>query len=180
MWLTNLVENLLSVTRIENGTMELRMQPELLDEVFQEALAHLDRHAPEHRITVELGDDLLMARMDARLMVQVVINLVNNAIKYTPPGSNIVLSAARRGDMVEVRVADDGPGVGPEAKSKIFDMFYTANNDRGDGRRGLGLGLSLCRSIVTAHGGTISVEDNAPHGAVFMFTLHSAEVNPIE
>lgn len=100
----------------------------------------MDRHAPEHRITVELGDDLLMARMDARLMVQVVINLVNNAIKYTPPGSNIVLSAARRGDMVEVRVADDGPGVGPEAKSKIFDMFYTANNDRGDGRRGLGLG----------------------------------------
>ena len=69
----------------------------------------MDRHAPEHRITVELGDDLLMARMDARLMVQVVINLVNNAIKYTPPGSNIVLSAARRGDMVEVRVADDGP-----------------------------------------------------------------------
>ena len=59
-------------------------------------------------------------------------------------------------------------------------MFYTANNDRGDGRRGLGLGLSLCRSIVTAHGGTISVEDNAPHGAGVMFTLHSAEVNPIE
>lgn len=77
-----------------------------------------------------------MARMDARLMVQVVINLVNNAIKYTPPGSNIVLSAARRGDMVEVRVADARTGRGPEAKSKIFDMFYTANNDRGDGRGG--------------------------------------------
>ena len=179
-WLTGLVENLLSITKIVDGSVKLHLSDQVVDDIISEALRHIDRRAAEHHSAVDCGDVLLLARMDAGLIMQVLINLVNNAIKDTPPGSNIVLSAARRGDMVEVRVADDGPGVGPEAKSKIFDMFYTANNDRGDGRRGLGLGLSLCRSIVTAHGGTISVEDNAPHGAVFMFTLHSAEVNPIE
>ncbi|MCB5856154.1 sensor histidine kinase KdpD [Flavonifractor plautii] len=180
MWLANLVENLLSVSRIENGTIRLKMEPELLEEVFQEALTHLDRKAKEHTITVELPDDMLMAKMDARLIVQVVINIVNNAIKYTPPGSHVQVSARKRGESVEVRIADDGPGISDEAKAKLFDMFYTANNARGDGRRGLGLGLSLCRSIVQAHGGSITVEDNYPKGAIFSFTLPLAEVNTDE
>lgn len=90
---------------------------------------------------MELPDDMLMAKMDARLIVQVVINIVNNAIKYTPPGSHVQVSARKRGESVEVRIADDGPGISDEAKAKLFDMFYTANNARGDGRRGLGLGL---------------------------------------
>lgn len=180
MWLANLVENLLSVSRIENGTIRLKMEPELLEEVFQEALTHLDRKAKEHTITVELPDDMLMAKMDARLIVQVVINIVNNAIKYTPPASHVQVSARKRGESVEVRIADDGPGISDEAKAKLFDMFYTANNARGDGRRGLGLGLSLCRSIVQAHGGSITVEDNYPKGAIFSFTLPLAEVNTDE
>lgn len=180
MWLANLVENLLSVSRIENGTIRLKMEPELLEEVFQESLTHLDRKAKEHTITVELPDDMLMAKMDARLIVQVVINIVNNAIKYTPPGSHVQVSARKRGESVEVRIADDGPGISDEAKAKLFDMFYTANNARGDGRRGLGLGLSLCRSIVQAHGGSITVEDNYPKGAIFSFTLPLAEVNTDE
>ena len=180
MWLANLVENLLSVSRIENGTIRLKMEPELLEEVFQEALTHLDRKAKEHTITVELPDDMFMAKMDARLIVQVVINIVNNAIKYTPPASHVQVSARKRGESVEVRIADDGPGISDEAKAKLFDMFYTANNARGDGRRGLGLGLSLCRSIVQAHGGSITVEDNYPKGAIFSFTLPLAEVNTDE
>ena len=114
MWLVNLVENLLSVTRIENGTIKVKMEPELLDEVFQEALAHLDRRASEHHIEVQLEDDLLMAKMDARLIVQVVINIVNNAIQYTPKDSEIKLSARRWGKMVKVEISDNGPGI--EAK----------------------------------------------------------------
>ena len=180
MWLINLVENLLSVTRMENGSMKLNIQPELLDEVFAEALTHLDRNAKAHCITTELSDDLLMADMDARLIVQVVINIVNNAVKYTPGGSHITLSARRNGTMVEVRIADDGPGIADEAKEKLFEMFFTADNTRGDGRRGLGLGLSLCKSIVAAHGGTICAADNQPHGTVFLFTLHASEVKPYE
>ena len=182
MWLINLVENLLSITRMENGSgaMKLNLQPELLDEVFHEALSHLDRDAAKHHISVSLSDDLLMADLDARLIVQVVINIVNNAIKYTPEGSCITLSAQRRGKEVLVQIADDGPGISDSSKEKIFDMFYTADNQRGDSRRGLGLGLSLCKSIVLAHGGTISVTDNHPRGTVFSFTLRASEVETHE
>ena len=79
-----------------------------------------------------------------------------------------------------VEIADDGPGIPDQAKEKLFERFYTAGNERGDGRRGLGLGLSLCRSIVTAHGGAIEVLDNHPRGAVFRFTLRASEVTASE
>ena len=177
MWLINLVENLLSITRIDNGTMNLNMQPELLDEVITEALHHVNRKSVEHKIETHLDDEFLMAKMDSRLIVQVLINIVDNAIQYTPPGSRIAISARHEKDMVLVEVADDGPGISDEAKSKLFGMFYTADNVRGDGRRGLGLGLSLCKSIVNAHGGTICIKDNAPHGTVFCFTLQAQEVD---
>ena len=176
MWLVNLTENLLSITRIENGTMRLQMSAELMDDVFQEALSHVDRQAKDHHISVELPDDLLMAKMDVRLIVQVIINIVNNAIKYTPAGSHIVLRAEKRGAMAAVSIADDGPGISDEAKAHLFDMFYTASQGKGDNRRGLGLGLNLCRSIVTAHGGKITVADHLPQGSVFTFTLPLEEV----
>ena len=177
MWLIDLVENLLSITRIENGSMKIHCEPELIDDILCEALGHLDRNASGHTITTHLADDFLMANVDARLVVQVIINIVNNAIKYTPAGSHIDVSAKRAGTHIEVSISDDGPGISDEGKSKLFEMFYTAgSNPRSDGRRGLGLGLSLCRSIVNAHGGTISVEDNTPHGTIFHFTLPASEV----
>ena len=180
MWLYNLVENLLSITKIEGSRVHMNMEPELIEDIFAEALSHLDRNACRHHIETNLGDDMLMADMDARLMVQVVINIVNNAVKYTPEGSRIMLSARRDGQMIVVEIADDGPGIPDEAKGKLFDMFYTAGNERGDGRRGLGLGLALCKSIVTAHGGTIEAADNHPQGTVFRFTLRASEVTTYE
>lgn len=177
MWLVNLTENLLSITRIENGTMHLQTNAELLDDVFREALSHLDRQSQEHHISVELDDDLLMAKIDVQLIIQVIINIVNNAVKYTPAGSNITLRAEKRGAMVEVTISDDGSGISDEAKRHLFDMFYTASQGKPDSRRGLGLGLNLCRSIITAHGGNISITDNLPHGSVFTFTLPLEEVN---
>ena len=180
MWLINLVENLLAITKIEDNHVNMNMEPELLEDIFSEALSHLDRNACKHHIRTELADDMLMADMDARLMVQVVINIVNNAIKYTPEGSHITLSAERSGQLVIVEIADDGPGVSAEARERLFDRFYTVGNERGDGRRGLGLGLSLCKSIITAHGGTIEAIKNEPHGTIFRFTLHASEVNAHE
>lgn len=177
MWLINLVENLLSITRIDNGTLNLNIQSELLEEVIAEALLHINRNSVEHKIETVLEDELLMAKMDSRLIIQVLINIVDNAIKYTPPGSHITISAKRDKQTVFVEIADDGPGISNEAKAKLFDMFYTANNVRGDGRRGLGLGLYLCKSIIDAHGGKIFVKDNTPQGTVFCFTLQAMEVN---
>lgn len=171
MWLMNLTENLLSITRVENGSMKLKLEPQLLTEVFDEALRHVDRQAKDHVIHVEVKDEFLMAKMDVHLMIQVIINIVNNAIKYTPVGSKINLSAYRKGDWVYIEIADNGPGMDDESKKHIFDMFYTAYQGKGDNHRGLGLGLNLCKSIVMAHGGKISVTDNTPQGAVFTFTL---------
>ena len=176
-WLINLVENLLSVTRIENGSLALQKTPELLSEIIEDALEHVNRRKDEHRITVQLESDFLMAKMDSRLIIQVLINLINNAIAYTPSGSRIDLSAYAAGDMIRVEVADNGAGIPDAAKERIFDLFYTAENRRGDGKRGMGLGLALCRSIINAHGGEISVRDNQPRGAVFSFTLHAQEVD---
>lgn len=177
MWLVNLTENLLSITRIDNGTMHLRMNPELIDDVFQEAIAHIDRRSTKYEISTDLSDELLMAKMDARLIIQVIINIVNNALKYTPEGSSICLSAHKHNKMVQIDISDNGPGISDDMKPHLFDMFYTADIGKADSHRGLGLGLSLCKSIVEAHGGEIFVQNNKPHGAIFSFTLPLEEVN---
>lgn len=176
VWLHDLVENLLAVTKIEEGRMELRTQPQLVEEIISEAMQHISRKKSEHTITVSHEDDLLLAKCDARLIVQVVINLVDNAIKYTPTGSHIAVSSRCENGMVVIGVADDGEGIPDAEKDKVFQMFYTGSTAVADSRRSLGLGLSLCRSIVDAHGGDISVSDNTPKGTVFTFTIPTREV----
>lgn len=176
MWLINLVENLLSVTRIEEGRMNLNLSTQLVDEVIAEALKHINRKRVEHHITVENGESLLLAKMDARLMVQAIINIVDNAIKYTPVGSNILIRTERRSKFAVVHIEDDGPGIPDEVKPRVFDMFYSGADKVADSRRSLGLGLSLCRSIITAHGGELSVTDHQPQGSIFTFTIPAGEV----
>lgn len=180
MWLIGLVENLLAVTRIEEGRLNLNISENLIDDVITEALHHINRKSVEHHITVENEDELLLAKMDAKLIVQVIINLVDNAIKYTPKNSNIRISTEKHGDMAVVSVADDGDGIPDEMKPRVFDMFYSGANKIVDSRRSLGLGLSLCKSIINAHGGEIKVSDNQPHGTVFTFTLPLGEVKVYE
>ncbi len=176
MWLISLVENLLSVTRIEDGRMNLRLATELIDEIITEALHHINRKSVEHQIVVKNEEEFLLVKVDAKLMVQVIINIVDNAIKYTQKGSEIVISYAKKGDQVVVSIADNGPGIPDEIKPRVFDMFYSGANRIADSRRSLGLGLSLCKSIVNAHGGEIAVTDNQPHGTIFTFTLPAGEV----
>ena len=127
-------------------------------------------------IQVKSAESFVLVKVDAKLIMQVIINLVDNAVKYTPPGSRISIETTVRGSLAVVTVSDDGDGISDDAKKHIFDMFYTAGTKVADSRRSLGLGLALCKSIVTAHGGNITVADNAPHGAVFTFTLPIEEV----
>lgn len=176
MWLINLVENLLSITRIENGTMKINTEPELVEEVIEEAIGHINRKVSEHKINTVIEDDLLMAKMDSGLIIQVIINIINNAIKYTPKDSIITIKSKRKNNMAVIEISDNGKGINEESKDKLFDMFFTDNNKFGDGRRGLGLGLALCKSIIDAHEGCIYVRDNKPNGAIFGFTLHIEEV----
>ena len=176
MWLAGLVENLLAVTRIEEGRVQLNMTAELMDEVISEALHHIRRSRGSRQIRVEDTEEFIFARMDPKLIMQVIINIVDNALKYTPDGSQIVLSARKEQNQVVVQIRDDGPGIPDEQKTKMFEMFYTGAQRAADSRRSLGLGLCLCRSIIHAHGGEITVTDAQPHGAVFTFTLPAGEV----
>lgn len=176
-WLISLVENLLSVTRIEEGRMNFNMSVQLMDEVIDEALKHINRKGSQHNISTSYSDSLLLARIDARLIMQVIINIVDNAIKYTPVGSEISITAKNQDEMVIVTISDNGDGISDEMKPRVFDMFYTGNGKIADSRRSLGLGLPLCRSIINAHGGELNLTDNEPHGCVFTFTLPTGEVN---
>ena len=176
-WLTGLVENLLSITKIADGSVKLRLSDQVVDDIVSEALRHIDRRSAEHHITVDCGDVPLLVRVDAGLIMQVLINLVNNAIKYTPAGSNIWVTAALREDAVEICVSDNGPGIPDELKEHVFEMFFTGGNPIGDSRRSLGLGLALCQAIIHAHHGEITLKDNSPHGCIFSFTVPLSEVN---
>ena len=180
IWLNGLVENLLTITRTENGTMKLNLQSELVSDAIEEALRHLDRNASRRKITTDLRDDLLMARMDSSLIVQVLINLINNAVKYTPENARITIGAKAEDGMAVLWVEDEGQGIPKGQEERVFEMFYTGVKRSADSRRGIGLGLALCRSIVQAHGGEIWMRNIQPHGAKFWFTLPIAEVKDYE
>ena len=175
-WLIGLVENLLSISRIENGQMDLHLSLNVVNDVIDEALRHIDKNAVQHQIIVLPANDVLIARMDARLITQVLINLINNAIKNTQTGSEIRIRSERVENTVYVHVDDNGPGIPDHMKPHIFEMFYTGNNNVSDGRRGIGLGLALCKSIIEAHGGVITLTDNSPTGCCFTFSLPAEEV----
>ena len=176
MWLYNLVENLLYSTRFENGRIDLRQSTELLSDIVEEALRHIRPGA--RTIAYSAGDEYLLVHADARLLTQVVVNIVDNAVKYTPEGAVIEVVMRREDTMAVVEIADDGPGIAPEETERIFDKFYSgANKSRiADNRRSLGLGLYLCRAIVQAHGGWIRAGRRKPHGAVFTFAIPLKEV----
>ena len=176
-WLTGLVENLLSVTKIADGSVKLRLSDQVVDDIVSEALRHIDRRSAEHHITVDCGDEPLLVRVDAGLIMQVLINLVNNAVKYTPAGSNIRITAIRRGNAAEICVSDNGHGIPDELKERVFEMFFTGGNPIGDSRRSLGLGLTLCQAILHAHNGEMTLKDNSPQGCIFSFTVPLSEVN---
>ncbi len=177
MWLVDLTENLLSITRIKNGPVNLNTSPELVDDIITDALSHVNRKISEFDLNIDIEDDILMVNVDGRLIVQVVANLINNAIKFTDENGRIDIKAKRKMDMVEISVSDNGPGIHGEARNHVFDMFYSSESGKVDGRRGIGLGLSLCQSIVNAHGGEIKLEDNKPRGAVFKFTLPAVDLD---
>jgi two-component system sensor histidine kinase KdpD len=166
--LNRLVRNLLDMTRLEAGAVELAKEWQPLEEAIGAAL---DRTAPvleAHPVTTKLPRDLPLVPFDSILLQQVLVNLLENAAKYTPAGSPIEVAATAREGGVEVVVADRGKGLPAGEESKVFEKFYRAEKGRGGG---VGLGLTICKGIVTAHGGQIWAENRPGGGAAFHFTL---------
>ncbi|HEY1014550.1 MAG TPA: DUF4118 domain-containing protein, partial [Herpetosiphonaceae bacterium] len=171
--LNRLLTNLLEMTRLEAAGVRIRKEWQPLEEVIGVALAQFDRQLGRRPVTVEVPDDLPLVPLDGLLIGQVLANLLDNALKYTPPGSPLALSAAHAGQAVEVRLADAGPGVPEAALAAIFQKFYRVRPDERLAHAGasVGLGLTICQGIIEAHGGRIWAENRPGGGAVFAFTL---------
>ena len=174
-WLIGVVENLLSITRLYDGRLKFKFTDQLLDEVIAESLRHISRKHDEYTIVTKC-EELILVRMDVQLIIQVLVNLIDNAIKYTPKGSKICIRGMKCNGKAQICVEDNGPGIADEMKPYIFEMFYTGKSTIADSQRSLGLGLSLCQSIIEAHDGRLLLTDNTPRGCIFTFTLPLSEV----
>ena len=173
--LDRLLKNLLDMTQLEAGAVRLNKEWHSLDEIIGAALARLEGRLDGHAVNTVFPTDLPLVFVDGVLLEQVVINLVENAVKYTPPRSTIDLSASVRDREVVVEAADRGPGIHPEEESRIFDKFYRGKSAQ---EGGVGLGLTICRGIVEAHGGRIWTENRSGGGALFRFTIPLSEKQP--
>lgn len=167
--LNRLVANLLDMTRLESGALKVRKEWSPIEEVIGSALTRLASSLAGRRVETEVPDSLPLAPFDALLIEQVLVNLIENAVKYTPAGGEIVISASASPEALSVEVSDRGPGIPPGDEARVFEKFQRLE---GRGRKGgVGLGLTICRGIVTAHGGTINVFKREGGGASFRFTL---------
>ena len=169
--LTNLVENILNMTRINDSQLVINKTDEVIDDVVNEGISHTSRLFKERSLTVHLPDEVIVVPMDGKLIVQVMINLLENAARHTPLESLIDLTVRLCDKEVVISVSDTGEGVDPLIEDNLFDRFVTLDHGITDSRRGMGLGLAICKAIVEAHGGTIQYEPNLPKGSRFTFAL---------
>ena len=175
-WLVQMVENLLAVSKLEDGHLALEMQLELVEDIIQEALTHVVRLNNTHTISYHIEPEFLFALMDARLIIQVLINMIDNALTYTPSGSAITIMVKEADGLAQFSISDDGPGIDDAIKCNLFEPFTTGKVQRSDSRRGLGLGLALCQTILKLHDSEITVSDNKPKGTIFNFSLKKGEM----
>jgi len=164
-----LVGNLLDMARIESGDVKLNLEWQPLEEVVGSALNAARIMLKQHTVEVRLPRDLPLVRFDALLIERVLVNLLENASKYTPPGSRVILSAEVIGDTLNVTVADDGPGLPVGREEAVFQKF--TRGERESSTPGVGLGLAICRAIVASHSGKIWAHNRPGGGASFTFTL---------
>ena len=164
-----LVANLLDMARIESGELKFNLQWQPLEEVVGSALRSSALQLHEHKVSTQLSLGLPLLRFDAVLVERVLCNLLENAAKYTPSGSSIVIYAVQRGEFVRVMVYDNGPGLPRGREEAIFEKF--TRGEKESAKPGVGLGLAICRAIVEAHGGTIAADKSPLGGAAFVFTL---------
>lgn len=170
-WLSNLVENLLSLTRVEGDGPSISTSEETVDDLVGSVIARMKRRLSRHDLRTTLPDSIVTVSVDPGLIQQVLLNVLENACRYSPTGSRIDLDVVFRGDRVQFAIHDSGPGFAEEDLEHLFEKFYTGHRREADAYRGVGLGLAICRAIVTAHGGTIHAGNHPAGGALVTFEL---------
>ena len=170
-WLIRLVENLLSMTRFDGGNLKIRRSIEIVEEVVYEAVQRTSKRFKDYKIEVTVPEEVIMVPMDGSLIEQVLINLFDNAVKFASKGSLIEVKVYENNKNVIFEVIDNGMGISEEILPHIFERFFTNGDKISDSRRGVGLGLAICKSIVEAHGGAISAYNKERGGAIFRFNI---------
>jgi two-component system sensor histidine kinase KdpD len=165
--LNQIIRNVLSMTRLEAGAITVKKEWQPFEEIVGAVLNRLAERLKDRPLKIRLPEDLPLVSFDSLLIEQVLMNLLDNAIKYTPQGTPIELSAAVKDGDIVVELEDRGPGIPPGEEERIFEKFVRGSTAGG----GIGLGLTICRAIITAHGGRIWAENRPGGGAVFRFTL---------
>jgi K+-sensing histidine kinase KdpD len=171
--LNGFIESMVALARLEAGSVNEAGSPTNVEEIVMMAVDRAEKVLAGHRVTVNLGDDLPLIRVDARATAEVIYNLIENAVKYSDKGTTITISAAARDDYVDIAVADEGKGIPKEMRDRVFEKFVRLE---GTSAEGLGLGLSIARGIIEAQKGTISIgpADEGP-GTKVIVTLPAGE-----
>ncbi len=169
------VDNLLEMARLDSGTLSLNCEWQVLEELIGVVLAQARSELQEYPVQVTIPDDLPLLWVAAELIEQVLVNLLENAVRYTPPGTRLEITTHSDGHTIEISVADNGPGLILGSEIKVFDKFYRGRKIVADGQRGIGLGLPICQGIIKAHGGDIQAV-NRPTGGSNLLS-HSPVAN---
>jgi PAS domain S-box-containing protein len=171
--MTELVNQLLDLSQLQTGTLKIQMEQHRVTTIINTAMMQLETVTAQHRFSINVSPDLPPVMADAQRIANVIVNLVGNATKYAPPGTQIILSATQQENTIRVNVSDEGPGIPIENREKIFDIFWQSEKPTAQHSKGAGLGLAICKSIVNAHKGKIWVADTSS-GTTISFTVPTA------
>ena len=175
-WLVRMVENLLSITRIDSGNVKIIKTPIVLEELIDSVIVKFRKRYPDFDITLDLPEDIVVIPMDAMLIEQVIVNILENAIQHAEGMTELILRVFVLGKQAIFEIRDNGCGISKEKLPYIFSGYYENKEEPSDGqKRNTGIGLSVCKTIIKAHGGDISAENIKGGGAVFRFTLDTEE-----
>lgn len=177
-WLIRMVENLLSVTKIDSGRVKIIKSPTVLEELIDSVMLKFKKRYPSKNVEIEIPDDIVIIPMDAILIEQVIINLLENAVQHAEGMTKLSLKIFTLGEKAIFEIEDNGCGINPKLFDTIFTGYYISEDNLSDGqKKNAGIGLSVCATIIKAHGGSIKAENTKTGGAVFRFSLDTENSN---
>lgn len=175
-WLVRMVENLLSVTRLDGTQVKIIKTPTVLEELIDSVILKLKKRYPNHNVTIDIPDEIVVIPMDAILIEQVIINILENAVQHAKGMTKLSLRVFTLGNRATFEVVDNGCGIPPKKLETIFRGYVPSENESADSRqKNAGIGLSVCATIIKAHGGCIKAENVKTGGALFRFSLDTEE-----
>ena len=177
-WLVRMVENLLSITRIDSGQVKIIKTPTVLEELIDAVILKFKKRYPEHEVEIEIPDDVIIIPMDAILIEQVIVNILENAVQHAEGMTWLKLRVFTLGNKAIFEIKDNGCGINPKRLETLFTGYGSQEYEIADSqKKNAGIGLSVCATIIKAHGGNIKAENVKAGGVVFRFVLDTEEVN---